>query len=75
MQGIDKIFNKTDSIKEYPLLSIVGEKDQKISIVSAKKLGNKTSGQYYMIPNSGHCANIDTPNEFNSAFHSFILKP
>lgn len=27
MQGMDKIFNKTESIRKYPLLSILGEKD------------------------------------------------
>lgn len=74
MQGIDQIFNRTDSVKQYPLLSLVGDKDQKISIESAIKLGKIANGQYAMISNSGHCANIDNPQEFNEVFLAHILR-
>lgn len=74
MQGLNHIFRETDVVKQYPLLSLVGEYDIEVSIESAIKLGNRVNGKYVMISNAGHCANIDNSKEFNSLFLSHILK-
>ena len=73
MQGMDRIFRKTDKPIGYPLLIICGEYDLEITKNAGRSLEIlEPSSKYIEIRDAGHCANIDNPDEFNKVLKEFI---
>ena len=74
MSGLGKVLQKRDSIvSHYPLLIISGEKDIELAKRSSKKWHEyEPESKYSLIENSGHCANMDTPEVFNVLVMDFI---
>ena len=74
MSGLGKVLQKRDGIvSHYPLLIMSGEKDIELAKKSSKKWHESASdSKYYMIENSGHCANMDNPDVFNELVMDFI---
>ncbi len=57
-----------------PTLVLVGEKDTPF-LPAAEYMGKVIPGaQHKVIPNAGHSANIDNPEEFNNAILAFLGK-
>ena len=60
---------------EYPLLIVCGEHDLDLAKEIALKLEKiEPNGQYSLIENAGHCANIDNPTVFNDRLKQFITE-
>ncbi len=74
MNGLDKLFRKTEEDKTYPLLVAVGEYDQEIAHTSSQKLSTLPNAKYYLVKKAGHCANIDNYKDFNATYLNFIAK-
>lgn len=67
-EGIEGLIN-------HPLLIIHGEKEQKHIIKSAKMWHDEAPmSEYAIIPNAGHIANQDNPQEFSRLVLSFLKK-
>lgn len=72
MGGMDKIFRKSTEPLKYPLMVICGEHDQKIIIDSCKSLVEvEKTAEYFEIKDAGHCANIDSFENFNTLYMKF----
>ena len=74
MSGLGKVLQKRAGIvSHYPLLIISGEKDIELAKKSSKKWHEyEPESKYFLIENSGHCANMDTPDLFNELVMDFI---
>jgi len=73
MAGMNAFFTKSDDPAPYPLLLIVGEYDLKLAHDAAREWhGLETNSQLVLLPEAGHCANADTPDEFNRVLESFL---
>jgi len=74
MSGLGKVLQKRAGIvSHYPLLIISGEKDIELAKKSSKKWHeSEPESKYYLIKNSGHCANMDNPDVFNEIVMDFI---
>lgn len=60
-------------ISSYPLLVLSGEKDNELALSVARKWHDKESeSKFYIIKDAGHCANMDSPIEFNKTVLDFI---
>lgn len=73
MSGLDKIIAERRIEQNYPLLILVGEKDNELAIKSAGKWHEDVSqSRFETITNAGHCANMDNASEFNEILFSFL---
>jgi pimeloyl-ACP methyl ester carboxylesterase len=74
MSGLNKIVKDRPNIQiEYPLLILVGDKDSKLAIQSAKQWNIDNIGsRFYIVKNAGHCANMDNATDFNNLLMDFI---
>ncbi len=73
LSGMDKILNKSPRTLSRPLLILVGEHDLPILLSYAQEWQKrKPDAQLRVIPNAGHCANMDNPAEFNRILAEFI---
>ncbi len=74
MQGLQNVIKDRENINpQYPTLILTGEFD----IELAKKMSKEwhsdiENGEYLMMEDAGHCANIDKPIEFNRILMEFI---
>ena len=76
MSGASKfISEKTDTIRPYPLLILVGERDQEIAKkVSEQWHKEEVQSEFLFIKDAGHCANMDNSEMFNKVVFDFIVK-
>ncbi|MCL6604424.1 MAG: alpha/beta fold hydrolase [Paenibacillus sp.] len=73
MSGTKSFFIKKDSPMPYPLLIVVGEHDlQLVHEVAMEWHELEPSSQLVLLRGAGHCANVDTPKEFNEIVAEFL---
>ncbi|WP_433943770.1 alpha/beta fold hydrolase [Paenibacillus sp. SN-8-1] len=73
MAGMNTFFIRKDNPVPYPLLIIVGEHDLPIILAAAAELHQlEINSQLVLLPGAGHCANADTPHEFNKTVELFL---
>ncbi|MEN4012413.1 MAG: alpha/beta hydrolase [Chloroflexota bacterium] len=73
MSGMSKILDKTPRALPHPLLIIIGEQDLPILLSNARDWQKREpNAQLQIIPNAGHCANMDNPVAFNHVLREFI---
>lgn len=73
MSGMGKILDKTLRTLPHPLLIVIGEHDLPIVLSHAQDWQKREpNARLAVIPNAGHCANMDNPTEFNRLLTEFI---
>ncbi len=73
MSGMGKILDKTPRTLTQPLLIVTGEHDLPIILSNAKDWqALETNARAVVIPEAGHCANMDNPAAFNRILREFI---
>ena len=73
MGGMQKILDKSPRSIIQPLLIIVGEHDQPVILENARIWQKREpNATLRIIPEAGHCANMDNPAEFNRELSTFI---
>lgn len=74
MSGLGKVMQARENIKrEYPLLILVGDKDNDLAQRISKKWHDaEPQSMYYLIKEAGHCANMDNSEDFNKIVMTFI---
>jgi pimeloyl-ACP methyl ester carboxylesterase len=74
MSGLSKLIANRDVQRNYPLLILSGEKDNKLALKMAKQwhTDEPTNSKLFIIENAGHCANMDNAAEFNNIVMDFI---
>ena len=73
MAGMQKILDKKPRTLIQPLLIIVGEHDQPVILDNARIWQKREpNASLHIIPEAGHCANMDNPAEFNRELSTFI---
>ena len=73
MSGMGKILDKTPHTLLQHLLIVTGEHDLPIILSNAHDWQKREpNAQLQMIPNAGHCANMDNPTAFNQALMTFL---
>lgn len=73
MSGMSKILDKTLRTLSQPLLIVTGEQDLPIILSNALDWQKREpNAQLQIIPNAGHCANMDNPAAFNRVLGEFI---
>jgi|AutmiccommuBRH23_1029490.scaffolds.fasta_scaffold00064_55 pimeloyl-ACP methyl ester carboxylesterase len=73
ISGMGKILDKSPQTLIQPLLIMIGDHDQPVLLENAKiwqKREPKSSLR--IIPEAGHCANMDNPTEFNRELSTFL---
>ena len=74
MSSLNKLIeNRPDPPRNYPLLIIAGEKDNDL----AKQMAEiwhltEPDSKFYIIEQTGHCANMDNPESFNEIVYNTI---
>lgn len=73
MPGMEKILDKTPKHLAQPLLIVAGEHDLPIVYSNSQAWHRlEPKSQLAIIPNAGHCANMDNPAEFNRVLAEFL---
>jgi pimeloyl-ACP methyl ester carboxylesterase len=73
MSGMGKILDKTSRTLSQPLLIVTGEHDLPIVLSNAQDWQKREpNAQLQVIPQAGHCANMDNPEVFNRVLTKFI---
>jgi len=73
MSGMSKILDKTPHALPQPLLIITGEHDQPIILSNAQDWQKRgPNARLQIIPQAGHCANMDNPQAFNRIVAEFL---
>lgn len=75
MSGLQKVVKKREFIKyACPVLLLCGEQDNPLALNTAELWHKEDpSVSFHLIANSGHCANIDNPDDFNKIVLDFLL--
>ncbi len=76
MPGIPTIIQDRDSITpSYPMLILTGENDTDAVKKMEEDWHSKiTNSEFAILKSAGHCANFDSPSEFNALVNDFIEK-
>lgn len=75
MGGISSFFRATSDPMPYPLLIVVGEHDLELAREAAAELHRlEPASVITTIPDAGHCANADRPDEFNAIYSRFLAE-
>jgi pimeloyl-ACP methyl ester carboxylesterase len=73
MAGMGKILDKTPRTLPQPLLIVNGEYDQPIILSNAQDWQKREpNARLQIIPQAGHCANMDNPAAYNQALMTFL---
>lgn len=73
MSNMNDLFEKKDTPVSYPFLIVCGEQDRELARDAAAVLHDlEPDSRYALIPDAGHCANIDNPEVFNSILRTFL---
>lgn len=73
MSKLNQIMHPNEAAPQQKLLVLVGEHDQPIALQAAREWQQQqpTIG-YHVLPNAGHCANMDNPTLFNQLVLDFV---
>ncbi len=73
MSKLNQLMHPAEAAPKRPLLILVGEHDQVIIVQAASQWQQQqpTAG-YHVLPNAGHCANMDNPQLFNQLVLDFL---
>ncbi|MBN2222453.1 MAG: alpha/beta hydrolase [Vallitaleaceae bacterium] len=75
MSKMNKLFIHHDKPVPYPLLIINGEHDLPLLLTTNKLWASlEPSGKLHIIPQAGHCANIDNAKVFNKIYADFLMR-
>lgn len=75
MQGAGKIFKTKDTPVTYPLLIVYGEHELELALEHGKTwVQMEPTATLKIIPDAGHCANMENPQEFNHQYLQFLGK-
>lgn len=75
MLGMQKILDKTERTLPQPLLIVVGEHEFSTLFCNAQAWHiRQPQTELHVIPNAGHCANMDNPQAFNRVLKQFLQK-
>lgn len=75
MAGLEKLVNKYPAKKRtYPLLVGCGEHDIPMEIDIVNEWSASENCDKAILQGAGHCANMDTPKEFNDCLEAFWIK-
>jgi 3-oxoadipate enol-lactonase len=73
MSGMSKILDKTPHTLPQPLLIVTGEHDLPIILTNAQDWQKREPNvRLQVIPQAGHCANMDNPQAFNRIVADFL---
>lgn len=73
MSGMSRILDKTPHTLPQLLLIVTGDHDLPIILSNAQDWQKREPGaRLQVIPQAGHCANMDNPTEFNRVLAKFI---
>jgi len=74
MSGLGNILkHRENEKKSYPMLFMSGDNDIDLSIRMSKSFHeNVPNSEFHLIPNAGHCANMDNDKEFNKTLMAFL---
>lgn len=73
MAGMNTFFVNKDTPVPYPLLIVVGEHDLPLILSASQELHQlEMHSKLVLLQGAGHCANADTPYEFNKAVELFL---
>ena len=73
MSGMQKVLQKSLQTLSQPLLILVGDHDQPVLLEHVQIWQKREpNASLYIIPDAGHCANMDNPIEFNRQLTSFL---
>lgn len=73
MSGMDKILDKTPHTLPQPLLIVTGEHDLPIILTNAQDWQKREpKARLQILPQAGHCANMDNPQAFNQIVAEFL---
>ena len=75
MPGLNKLIAERENpSRNYPLLILAGEKDNKLAKKMAEHWHNEEPDSlFHFIENAGHCANMDNSDDFNKIVYSTII--
>jgi pimeloyl-ACP methyl ester carboxylesterase len=76
MSGLGNILKQRENVKKsYPMLFMSGDRDIDLSIRMTKSFHeNEPNSEFHLIPNAGHCANMDNEREFNKMLMAFLIR-
>lgn len=75
MSGMSKILDKTPHTLHQPLLILIGEHDLPILLTYAEDWQKREpDARFQVIPQAGHCANMDNPAVFNQTLLAFLAE-
>ncbi|CAM4440692.1 alpha/beta fold hydrolase [Paenibacillus tarimensis] len=75
MSGTSRYLVPRSEPVAYPLLLVIGEHDLQLVRDAAAELQQLEPGaELVLIPDSGHCVNVDTPDVFNRLVGSFLQR-
>jgi len=76
MRGLGEVLQpRKEPFTTHPTMLVVGEHDDPLSLKANRdwhKRDPKTT--LHIIKNAGHCANMDSPSDFNSTLRTFLQK-
>lgn len=73
MQGAGQLLLPEEARPPYPLLLVYGDQDNPAVLELARKITvQDPNARFEMVPDAGHCANVDNPKAFNRILGTFI---
>jgi pimeloyl-ACP methyl ester carboxylesterase len=73
MSGMNELFKFKQQGTHYPLLLVCGDHDLPIAQKTMEEWHiTQATSQYFLVPNAGHCANMDNEKSFNERLSVFI---
>lgn len=73
MSNMKLLFVNKDTPMTYPFFIVCGDYDQPLAQDAARELHSlEPDSKYAVIPDAGHCANIDNPGVFNTVLEDFL---
>jgi 3-oxoadipate enol-lactonase len=73
MSGLSNVVKQRENVSfDYPLLILCGDKDIELAKKMSLKWHEQSPSQFNMIPDAGHCANMDNAESFNSIVMDFL---
>lgn len=73
MQGMGKVIKKDETPVPYPLLIVYGDHDLEIALEHGRVWASvEPNARLEIIPDAGHCANMEQPQAFNKVYFDFL---
>jgi 3-oxoadipate enol-lactonase len=75
LPGMNNLMPKEEKSVFHPLLIVVGDQELELAAkMAAAWHESDPASQFHVIPNAGHCANMDNPNVFNAILLDFLAR-